>query len=130
MIEAPLVPIEPAPGRLDRFDDFLRDVGRTGGRIIEIEQRLRKAVKVVDGARPGHGGYRRRANEPVSGDGQHRARPGKRFAHRAPCIREVVALERIHRATVTNEQCGHLRHAVLPKRDGQFLIFHPLLRSA
>ena len=52
VIESPLVDVETDPLRLHDFRDFLSKFRISGSRIIEIEQVLRKAVEIVDRARP------------------------------------------------------------------------------
>jgi hypothetical protein len=118
VVDPPLVPVEPAPDRLNRLRHLRRHVGRARRRIVEVEQRLRKPVKIVDGARPRHRRHRARPEIPVRRHHEHRPRPRQSPPHRPPRLREAVAFERVHRAAMADEEGGHeIRH-----RRGSFSI--------
>jgi hypothetical protein len=102
--------VQADPARLGHFDDFFREIGRTGRRVLESGQLGRKSVKIVDRARARHRRDRRRADEPVGGDDEQGARPRQLISQFAPAVRESVALERIHRASMADEEGWHSAH--------------------
>ena len=110
VIDAPAVVIEPTQTGLT-ISDLLGEARRSRRRVLEVEQRLRKPVEVMDRSRRRHRGHRSGADVPVRGDRQDRARPGNRSAERRPCRGVSILLERVHRAAVSEEHRGHLLSA-------------------
>ncbi len=112
VVDAPLVPVEPHPMRPGDLGDFPRQLGQARRRIVEGEQIVGKAVESVDRPRPGHRGHRGRPDIPVRRHHQQRPRPRQSPAQLTPGLRISIDLERIHRASVADEQGrddAHLR---------------------
>jgi len=117
MVQPPLVDVEADPHRLDQLHHLLREFRRAGRRIPEVEKFLGEAVEIVD--RPGlrHGRDRGGTEVPVGRDDEYGTRPRQGLAECTPCLREPVALERVHRAAMPDEKRRHAPvHGRLPVR--------------
>ncbi len=104
---SPAVLVESDVVRFHDLANLLSEFGATGGRVLDLEQPLRKAIKIVDRARTRHGSHSRRIQVPVSRDDQNRSGPRDRLTERAPGGRVSVRLERVHRAAVPDEDGRH-----------------------
>ena len=106
VVEAPGLIEADIDGR-EELADASGECGVAGCRILHVEQRLRKAVEIVDGLWLLHGGYRRAGGVPVRGDRENRFRFTDPRAELPPRLGVTVALERIHRAAVSEENRRH-----------------------
>lgn len=97
-------PIRPRPNRLGRCGWLLRRLSQSGaaGRrvLLHVKQRLRKAAKIVDGTRIGHGGEPCAARFPVRGDAQNGVRLGYFACRRANRTTEFGVGDGVHRTAV------------------------------
>ena len=75
----------------EEFADASSEYGVAGRRILHIEQRLRKAVEIVDRLRLLHGGYRGAGDVPVRGDRENRFRFADLRAELPPRLGVTVA---------------------------------------
>ena len=87
--------------------DLLDEGRQARRRVLDVEQRLREAVEVVDGAGPRHRRHRGRVDVPVRGDHEDRPRARHRGAERAPGLGVAVVGQRVHRVAVPEERGGH-----------------------
>ena len=108
-----MVAVEANPFRLDLLCDLLSHVRCTVGGILEVEQLLREAVEVMDGAGPRHRCHRSGADVPVRRDDEDRARARQALAERAPLLGVAIEFERVHRAAVADEEGGGSAHVFL-----------------
>ena len=56
VVDAPAVDIGADPGGVDHVAHLVGQLGQARRRVLDVEQRLREPVEVVDRPRPRHGG--------------------------------------------------------------------------
>src|SRR5439155_5260631 len=96
VVKAPAIAIEADDHGLHDISDFLRYRGVARRWILDVEERLREAIKIVDRARVRHRGYRGDGRIPMRGDHQNRARPRHGDAECLPRLRKMVRFESVH----------------------------------
>ena len=107
MIQAPFVLVQTDWGAADELLRRLSQSGAAGRRVLHVKQRLRKAAKIVDGTRIGHGGEPCAARFPVRGDAQNGVRFGHFACERANRTTKLGVGDGVHRAAVPQKQRGH-----------------------
>src|SRR6266487_4088998 len=106
MIESPRI-IEPY---LDGVEQLAHARGKpwiARRRVLDVEQRLREAVEIVDRFRLFHRGHRGSLRVPVRRDAKDRFGPRDGLAELSPGLGVLVALERVHRAAVPKKHHWH-----------------------
>lgn len=107
VVDSPAVLVGADPGRVHDVADLVGQLGQARSRVVDVEQLLREAVEVVDGAGAGHGGHGRRVDVPVGADDQDRPGAWDRGTECLPCSGVAVVLQGVHRVPVADERGGH-----------------------
>ena len=94
-------------GALEHLAGLLRQPWAAGRRILRRKQLAGETAKVVDRARLLHRGHAGAARLPVRGNAQNRLGPGQLLTHLAPHARDLVVLDRIHRAAMPDKDHRH-----------------------